>query len=543
MSCSGASQPALESLSSYAGPFSGLLPPFDLDWPRDATFRAALHAGMARLDMARFTLRHPRLVDTLLANVLSALCRFEQGCVELDGEHDGGGGSGEGLAGASDAASDNGTGVETGERPNADESSSVIHGQVGADSGEHSESAEALRRAEERVGALRVELSPHRSAEDGRAAAAAELAARIVDTLAADWQPLTEKLELAAAAFPDFDVADLIGEIDLESGGRIDASRAVWHASGWRELASLRAKLAKLRSLRDLVRSLGRSSGLKPPLGRAPRLIAARQRETPPPLPGALLSVAAPNETRGLNRSGDLGRILPSESALLAAATALRRPSLRRLFSSRRVERTLLSYERSGWALEAVQLPQAGGMEMRPRGESGPILLCLDTSGSMAGARETVAKALALECLRQARQQGRACTLFAFSGPGDCLELPLAPPPGGAGRQRRSLHLGQLLQFLGGSFHGGTDVEEPLRRCLCRISERAWSQADILLVTDGELPLPEPGLLAQLSDLRLRQGLNVHGLLVGTPSTGCEATLRTLCADRLTIFSSWAAVA
>ena len=35
----------------------------------------------------------------------------------------------------------------------------------------------------------------------------------------------------------------------------------------------------------------------------------------------------------------------------------------------------------------------------------GPILLCVDTSGSMRGSREVVAKALALECMRAARAQ------------------------------------------------------------------------------------------------------------------------------------------
>jgi uncharacterized protein with von Willebrand factor type A (vWA) domain len=48
----------------------------------------------------------------------------------------------------------------------------------------------------------------------------------------------------------------------------------------------------------------------------------------------------------------------------------------------------------------------------------GPIILCLDTSGSMRGAREVVAKALALECMRGAHRQQRSCYLYAFSGPG-----------------------------------------------------------------------------------------------------------------------------
>jgi hypothetical protein len=43
--------------------------------------------------------------------------------------------------------------------------------------------------------------------------------------------------------------------------------------------------------------------------------------------------------------------------------------------------------------------------EIRPTADRGPILLCCDTSGSMRGPRETVAKALALECMRAARAQ------------------------------------------------------------------------------------------------------------------------------------------
>jgi uncharacterized protein with von Willebrand factor type A (vWA) domain len=61
--------------------------------------------------------------------------------------------------------------------------------------------------------------------------------------------------------------------------------------------------------------------------------------------------------------------------------------------------------------------------EIRPAAEMGPIILCLDTSGSMRGARELVAKALALECMRGAHRQQRPCYLYAFSGPG-MLPLP-----------------------------------------------------------------------------------------------------------------------
>ena len=38
----------------------------------------------------------------------------------------------------------------------------------------------------------------------------------------------------------------------------------------------------------------------------------------------------------------------------------------------------------------------------------------LRCAGSMAGARETVAKAVALECMRGAHRQQRQCYLYAF---------------------------------------------------------------------------------------------------------------------------------
>ena len=57
----------------------------------------------------------------------------------------------------------------------------------------------------------------------------------------------------------------------------------------------------------------------------------------------------------------------------------------------RRAERGLMSYERTGW-LDGEPARATGRMEIRPAAELGPIIVCLDTSGSMSGARETVAK-------------------------------------------------------------------------------------------------------------------------------------------------------
>lgn len=158
--------------------------------------------------------------------------------------------------------------------------------------------------------------------------------------------------------------------------------------------------------------------------------------------PGSPLGVtrdeSAPTATTGLTRSGQLSRALPSELFWLAqgsggarepaATEALRRghgatlpgtprsgrPSPgKRLFSARLLERALLSYERAGW-VDDLPTRVLARQELRPLAAQGPMLLCLDTSGSMAGEPEAVAKALTLECARAAARQGRRCMIFAF---------------------------------------------------------------------------------------------------------------------------------
>ena len=144
---------------------------------------------------------------------------------------------------------------------------------------------------------------------------------------------------------------------------------------------------------------------------------------------GVIRTEEAPTQTAGLTRSGDLSRALPAELYRLArrrrageagdeadgssAPSELVTDPARMLFMARRLERALLSYERAGWT-DDLPTRVLERQELRPAAEQGPILLCLDTSGSMQGEPEAVAKAVALEAARAALRQGRRCVLFAF---------------------------------------------------------------------------------------------------------------------------------
>ena len=147
----------------------------------------------------------------------------------------------------------------------------------------------------------------------------------------------------------------------------------------------------------------------------------------------------------------------------------------------------------------------------------------------MHGAREVVAKALTLECMRGAHRQGRKCYVYAFSGPGDVMELELG---------RDTASLSRLLSFLTMSFSGGTDVDAPLALSLERLTREEWDLADILMVTDGEIPSPNEDILRKLKVAREGLGLEVHGLLVGKNVT---EPMKELC-THLHVFKSWSAV-
>ena len=489
----------------------GLLPDVDVIWPEDDTFREALIEALGDLDMARFTRRFPPVLDTLMKNILDILYIYERDRVDEDGEpemppsdpmnsqssNDGQGegqneGSGDGENSDEEGAGEDRkqAGGQGGQGDDVDGDDNVDDFDVGVDA--ENAANEASERAKEKN---------------------KEMVQKLMEDFKEQWEPAVDKLDKAAKAFEGLNLDDLA---DGPEG--FDLTRGLWQQTGWKELDSLRKKLQDLRELRDMVRSLGRGSG-RGPLRRAPR---QRERQGFPM--GLIKSPMEPEETSGLCRSDDISRMLPSELTLLASKI----PQARLLHFARRAERTLLSYERVGWSEEPAITVE--GFETRPAAECGPIIVCLDTSGSMMGARETVAKAMVLECMRQSRSQQRACFLYSFSGPGDCQELEL---------KLNATGLYGLLEFLSGSFHGGTDVDEPFNRALARLNEAEWSNADILLVTDGEIAPPDENLISSLNDAKEEMGLKVHGLLVG--DAGDEAVMNAICTN-VHKFKSWSAV-
>ena len=337
-----------------------------------------------------------------------------------------------------------------------------------------------------------VDLQPRLS----RPAAIAQITSEFRETWQIETQGLDEELAL------------LQGLGDL-SHLRWDELRGQLQTRPWQAARRAAEWLQQLPELAALIRKLGRSqrSSLPPDALPPPRPEASTQ----PPQPLRAVTTRLPDlpgEITGIHFSGRPERMLAAEAVML------RHPVLKKLWRARHAEARLLSWDSEAVLTDWRVDPQARSAHTptpdAPQAlERGPLLLCLDTSGSMRGAPENIAKAVVIAALRVAHEEKRGCKLLAFGGPGELIERDL-------GTDRAGLQA--LLELMGQAFDGGTDIQTPIETAIERVHEARWRSADLLIVSDGEFGCV-PHTLQRLDAARERLGLRVQGVLVGDRET------------------------
>lgn len=178
-------------------------------------------------------------------------------------------------------------------------------------------------------------------------------------------------------------------------------------------------------------------------------------------------------EIVGVRLGRDLEHALPSELALLAD------PETSVLFDMKYIESRLMCFDMRGMQLVGEQHECVAEQRTSEMDKMGPMVICLDTSGSMHGMPETIAKALALYMATKAREQKRDCYLINFSTSIETLDLGMENG------------MEALMRFLKMSFHGGTDVAPALQHALDTMRRDQYAKADLLVISDfvmGHLP-------------------------------------------------------
>ncbi len=185
------------------------------------------------------------------------------------------------------------------------------------------------------------------------------------------------------------------------------------------------------------------------------------------------------DEVSDVELGSNLSRVLPSELVKLS------HPLLRKAFLASLLEGRVMQYRLSG-------TDSLG---------RGPLVVCIDKSGSMSGQSDIWATAVALALLEVAQRQRRPFALVSFDGQ--------------VKHEARVEVGGQLPEeALFVSCSGGTNITGTLARALSIIQESAGAmpKADVVLITDGESEAQDAPVIKQLAG---QLGVTILGVGIG----------------------------
>jgi uncharacterized protein with von Willebrand factor type A (vWA) domain len=331
-----------------------------------------------------------------------------------------------------------------------------------------------------RSAAERAHLGAH-----GAAARRDQKRRRVEESFARVAKRLDQKL-LGAAASAAGKVADLDASLQawgrgLGTGGARDPGQSI----------DLGRRLADNDKMRKLFAVFGRIR--EQALSARRRVLDRTDEELYEVRPG-----------RGLE---DLGRLIPHE------LVALSHPVLRRDFQRRLLDGGVLTYALRG-------TDQRG---------HGPLVVCLDTSSSMAGEKEIWSKAVALTFVELARRRRRRCHVLCFSsGEKGLRHFEMNPGSSWSVALERTLDLAE--HFSG----GGTDFRPPLDLATRLLAEREMRRGDLVLITDGECEV-DPAWRDAFVARKRKRNFALYSILIDVRDVQTE-TVRAL-SDRVSLIS------
>jgi uncharacterized protein with von Willebrand factor type A (vWA) domain len=304
-------------------------------------------------------------------------------------------------------------------------------------------------------------------------------------------------------------LSSVFGDLGNVLGRGFDLTTGILQSQGWQNIKRLNELVERIPELQELLELIGRmrlaNAEQEPDKTIMEAVFETIDKTVYEPIETKVDYI--PEEICGITSGDSIERMIASEYTLLSSKKRI----LRLLFHAKRIERSLLQYELLGTDIDFGSREGTENLEVQKPAQSrtklGPIIICLDTSGSMHGVPEQVCKALALQAIKIAQRDKRQLLLINWSGLGNCVAEELSLSSAG---------LNTLLRLLLSSFTGGSDVYAPVQMALAQLrkTEGSWNKADILMVSDGEWTIPQ-GILTDLQKAREEHRVKFHGVLVG----------------------------
>ncbi|MEM9987421.1 MAG: VWA domain-containing protein, partial [Bacteroidota bacterium] len=204
-------------------------------------------------------------------------------------------------------------------------------------------------------------------------------------------------------------------------------------------------------------------------------------------------------EIVGVHESRDLSNLLSSEVSLLSDAT------MESLFLKKYVDQQLLTFRYEDRRLVPSR-DQVTEVNQRVRlKEKGPFIVCVDTSESMTGRPEEIAKVLCLAILKMASRDNRRAFLINFSVGIKTIDL-----------YDIANSLDAIAKFLSMSFYGGTDASLALFEALRQLKSHDYEDADVLMISDFIMYKFNEDLIGEIRYFQQNKGTEFHSLALSS---------------------------
>ena len=280
----------------------------------------------------------------------------------------------------------------------------------------------------------------------------------------------------------------ILGPFANECGRLWDLSLGMWRNVGFEILEEYAALLQREPELQKLAEYLGRFHQAEDELEE--ELVQETFIR-----PVQHIFHAGKSELVGVHESADINNLLPAEQCLLND------PLTELVFYEKFAEKKLLTYQFLGYEY-GINVPGTTPQRGPKPNKRGPIIICVDTSGSMSGTPEHIAKVLCFAILRIAFLEQRPCYLISFSTAVETLEL-----------TDFKTSLPKLIRFLSYSFGGGTDATPALEEAVAQVQTEQFSKADILMISDFIMDSVDETTAASIETCK-KTGTRFHSLVI-----------------------------
>ena len=211
-------------------------------------------------------------------------------------------------------------------------------------------------------------------------------------------------------------------------------------------------------------------------------------------LPFLLSNNHSMEDIDGIRNGNELRAILPSELSYLSDADT------ESLFYHRYATKQLQLFSSKPPVLkrEKTEIQK----KMQPRLIEGPIIVSIDTSGSMSGRPEEISKSLLMQILQLAKKKKRKCFLIMYSVRSKTLEI------------SQYQHWAKVKDFMKKGFTGGTDGEMMFNDALKALDGQTYSMADVLVISDFCFPYPTSSIEKKIKEAQ-QKGTKFYGIRIG----------------------------